>query len=118
MKKVIRLAAIAIVAMAMTTACNNNAEQVEDTVNTDTVAVDTTPVEEPVVDTPVVEETPAAPKAKATKPAAKKEEAKVTINTDPKAQGDKSGLTVSTKKGDLTVTKGENGVRTDVKVKK
>ena len=118
MKKVIRLAAIALAAMALTTACNNNAEEATDTMPVDTIdTIDT--IEEVVEDTtPIVDVTPApATKKAAAKPAAKKEEPKVTINTDPAAQGDKSGLTINTKKGSLTATKGENGLKTDVKVK-
>lgn len=110
MKKVIRLAAIAIVAMAMTTACNNNAEEAVDTTPVaDTI--DTTIVDSAVIDTPVVEEETPAPAKKAT--VKKKEEPKVTVNTTPTAEG-KKGITISNGKTNLTVTKGENGMKADV----
>lgn len=94
MKKTLRLVAIALVAMAMTTACNNkNAEEVVDSTAMDTV-------EEVVVEEEV---TPVEEVAEATnvKKEVKAEEEQA-IKTDAEAhQGDrKGGLSVSTTKAE------------------
>ena len=72
MKKYFRLAAIAVVAMALTVACKSKAENAEDTIVEDTVAIEE--VVEEVIDT-VAEELVAEP-VKTTTTAKKADEGK------------------------------------------
>lgn len=71
MKKYFRLAAIAVVAMALTVACKSKAENAEDTIVEDTVAIEE--VVEEVIDT-VAEELVAEPVKKTTTTAKKADE--------------------------------------------
>lgn len=73
MKKYFRLAAIAVVAMALTVACKSKAENAEDTIVEDTVAIEE--VVEEVIDT-VAEELVAEPVKKTTTTAKKADEGK------------------------------------------
>lgn len=73
MKKYFRLAAIAVVAMALTVACKSKAENAEDTIVEDTVAIEE--VVEEVIDT-VAEELVAEPVKKTTATAKKADEGK------------------------------------------
>jgi hypothetical protein len=105
MKKTVKVLALALVAMSLSVACNNNntTEEVIDTV----VPVDTTVIEE-VVDTvpteEVVAEEPVKKATPAKKKAAKKEEPKTEVKVDA------SKMTISTKKGSATIS--NNGVST------
>ena len=73
MKKYFRLAAIAVVAMALTVACKSKAENAEDTIVEDTVAIEE--VVEEAIDT-VAEELVAEPVKKTTTTAKKADEGK------------------------------------------
>ncbi|MCQ2298083.1 MAG: hypothetical protein MJZ51_05630 [Bacteroidales bacterium] len=107
MKKAFRLAAIAIVAMAMTTACGGNAEEVtvdslpvEDT--TPVEVVDTTAVEEVVEE--VVAETPAK---KTTTKKEEKKAPKAEITIDPtNTQKSAEGLTIKSGDAKINIQKG------------
>lgn len=111
MKKVFRLAAIAIVAMAMTTACNNNApeEVVEDTIVEEVVedtVIDT--VVEEVVEEPVVE-TP-------TKPATKKATTQKKDNTLKVDAKNVEANTQAKRSADLQAVEGKTEAPTKMKV--
>lgn len=103
MKKTVKVLALALVAMSLTVACNNNASEPE--------VLDTMPVEEieePTIDTTVVAEEPAVEEvvtpAPTKKTTAKKEETKVTVDAS-KATLSNSGTSVSVSKDGVKVAK-------------
>lgn len=118
MKKNIKFVALAIAALALTAACNNNApEEVIDTTPIDTAIVeeviDTTPaVEEPVVEEPV--------KATAKK-ATKKEEVKADNNDRPvEIKVNKNGVQLRNSENTVNIqtsTKEEKGPKPSISVK-
>ena len=86
MKKYFRLAAIAVVAMALTVACKSKAENAEDTIVEDTVAIEE--VVEEVIDT-VAEELVAEPvKKTTTTTTAKKADEGMTLKATTEATKD------------------------------
>ena len=107
MKKVFRSLALALVVMAMTTACNNNTEETPlDTMPIEVAAIDTTPVVDTVV---MEEETPApAPAPAKKKTTAKKQQPKpATPVSTEKKQDD--GITITTGTASIKMKKGDDG---------
>ena len=93
MKSIVKIASIAVAAMALTVACKNAPEAVEDT-----TPIDTTPIEEVVEDTmPMIDTVEVAP-VETTKPVAKKATTKKAT-----AKQDNTEVTVTT----ITTKEGE-----------
>lgn len=112
MKKTVKALTLALVAMSLAVACNNNNTPAEEPIDTmvpvvDSIVeevIDSTPVEEVVVDEPVKKAAPAKKKAK-------KEEPK----TEVKVDASKMTISTNTNKGTATLSdkgvsvKGKNG---------
>lgn len=102
MKKIFRLTAIAVIALGLSTACNNNkTAEVEDTLSENTLMIVEDTIDsivEEVAEEPVVEE-PVKPEKKAT--ATKKEEKKDVPSATPKkiGEGNNTPNTPTTKSG-------------------
>jgi hypothetical protein len=97
MKKTVKALALALVAMSLAVACNNNNTPAEEPIDTmvpvvDSIVeevIDSTPVEEVVVDEPVKKATPAKKKAKKEEPKTevKVDASKMTIGTNNANKG-------------------------------
>ena len=112
MKNTLKLAALALAAMALMVACKNAPEATEDT-----VAIDTTPIEEvvedtmPAIDTVEVVAEPVAKKATAKK-ATKKEQKNdltVTVKTDESGKTIMTSKATRVPKSEIKIDMGNNG---------
>lgn len=104
MKKIFRLTAIAVIALGLSTACNNNkTAEVEDTLSEDTLMIVEDTIDsivEEVAEEPVVEE-PVKPAKKATATTKKEEKKDVVPSATPKkiGEGNNTSNTPTTKSG-------------------
>ena len=88
MKSIVKIASIAVAAMALTVACKNAPEAVEDTTPIEEVVEDTMPMIDTVEVAPVETTKPVAKKATTKKATAKQENTEVTVTTITTKEGE------------------------------